>query len=92
MKVKAMLLDNHEEVMAYRAKVEDCGSVEEAATLGFFPVKEKMIETDFFFDIEDVKRSWIQTEGVLLDFKDGESFIVKDTEELRNKLEERFGK
>ena len=90
MKVQARFVENYKEINEYAEAVEKYGGVEEAANFDHFPVKEKFKSKEFYFDIKDVKKAWLEDDCVLLDFGGEEAWMIEKTDELLNKLNERF--
>ena len=87
----ASIITNYDEIVKYNNAVEEYGGVKEAAFHDCFEPKEKIIETEFLFDVYDVCRSWVNQNGkIVLDFGEESIWIVKNDIEVMNKLKERF--
>ncbi len=87
---RAELVENFDEVVAYENAVEEYGSVKEAAMHDHYPVKKQMIEVEFMFDTKDIVRSWVQPNGITLDFGDNQVWVIKNKKEVLEKLRKRF--
>jgi len=87
---KAKMIENLNDVVKYQNAVEEYGSEQEAALHDHYPVKEKLSLTEFYFDIGDVKRAWIQQDGISLDFGNEDIWLIEKGKEVMNKLKERF--
>jgi hypothetical protein len=89
---KAYMITNYDKVLEYRNACKEYGSEEEAQLNDYYPVEEKFQETDFMFDMDNVERCWKDQDGkIILDFGgEGEIWTIENSEEVWNKLKERF--
>ncbi len=95
MEAKVMLLQNVDEIAAYEQAIAEHG-MEEAFNLGKVDgeVTPVYVSNDFMFKLDDVRYAWvIHDPDKLINIRDetGETWSLKYTDELWNKLKEHLG-
>jgi len=87
---KTKTVQNYEEVIAYKDAIEEFGSELDARINGYEKPEEILTESDFMFDIHHVRRAWVQKDSITLDFGGDDICSITKTDEVMNKLKERF--
>ena len=87
---KTKTVQNYEEVIAYKEAIEEYGSEIDAKINGYEKPEEILADSDFMFDIQDVRRAWVQKNAITLDFGGEDICAITKTDEVMNKLKERF--